>query len=61
MLQKPLLNNQFKKTAEATGALIGNKIADKITLLGKRTVKKRKTKGKKFTYYQKKDSKLLMP
>ena len=41
MLQKPLLNNQFKKTAEATGALIGNKIADKITLLGKTNSKEK--------------------
>ena len=35
MLQKLLLNEQFKKTAEATGDLIGNKKADKITSLGK--------------------------
>ena len=47
-----------QKTAEATGDLIGNKIADKITSLG--WVKKKKMKDKKFTYHQKKDSKLLM-
>ena len=47
-----------QKTAEATGDLIGNKIADKITSLGR--VKKKKMKDKKFTYHQKKDSKLLM-
>ena len=46
-----------QKTAEATGDLIGNKIADKITSLGR---VKKKMKDKKFTYHQKKDSKLLM-
>ena len=35
MLQKLLLNKQFSKTAEATEDLIGNKISDKITSLGK--------------------------
>ena len=34
-----------QKTAEATGDLIGNKIADQITSLGK-TKSKRKTNGK---------------
>ena len=52
------------KTAEATDDLIGNKIADKITSLGKtkRRVKKNKNKkkNKKSTHHQKKDSKLLM-
>ena len=42
------------KTAEVTGGLIGNIIADKINSVSKKKVKKRK----KFTYYQKKDSKL---
>ena len=37
-----------QKTAEATGDLVGNKIADKITSI------------KKSTYLQKKDNKLLM-
>ena len=37
-----------QKTAEATGDLIRNKIADKITSLGKQ---------KKFTFDQKKDNK----
>ena len=49
-----------QKTAEATGDLIKNKIADKITSLGKTKVKKKKMKDKKSTYHQKKDSKLLM-
>ena len=45
----------FQKTAETTGDLIRNKIADKITSLGKT-----KSKDKKSTYHQKKDGKLLM-
>ena len=49
-----------QKTAEATGDLIRNKIADKITSLGKTKSKEKKMKEKKFTYHQKKDSKLLM-
>ena len=35
MQQKLLQKEQLKKTAEATGDLIGNKIADKITSIGK--------------------------
>ena len=42
-----------QKTAEATGNLIRNKIADKITLAGKTKRKKKKMKDKKFTYHQK--------
>ena len=49
-----------QKTAEATGDLIRNKIADKITSLGKTKSKEKKMKEKKFTYHQKKDSKLLI-
>ena len=49
-----------QKTAEATGDLIWNEIADKITSLGKTKSKEKKMKEKKFTYHQKKDSKLLM-
>ena len=44
-----------QKTAEATGVLIGNKMADKITSLGKP-----KEKKKKFIFRQKKDNTLLM-
>ena len=47
-----------QKTAEATGDLISNKIADKITAIGKK--KKRQIRQKKFTFRQKKDNKLLM-
>ena len=35
MQQKLLLKGLYKKNAEATGALMGNKIADKITSIGK--------------------------
>ena len=35
MLQKLYLKRVVQKTAEATGDLIGNKIADKITSVGK--------------------------
>ena len=42
-----------KKTAEATGDLIENKIADKITLVGK-------TKNEEYERQERKDSKLLM-
>ena len=47
-----------QKTAKATGDLIGNKIADKITSIGK--PKEKKKKQKKFIFHQKKDNKLLM-
>ena len=49
-----------QKTAEATRDLIGNKIADKITSIGKPKEKKQQKKQRKFTFYQKKDKKLLM-
>ena len=53
-----------QKTAEATGDLIGNKIADKITSIGKpkekETKKNNNKKQKKFIFHQKKDNKLLM-
>ena len=46
MLKKLLQIEQFKKTAEATGDLIGNKIADKITSISK-PKEKEKTKETK--------------
>ena len=54
-----------QKTAEATGDLIGNKMADQITSVGKPKNKKKKgkmkkMKEKKFIFLQKKDTKLLM-
>ena len=51
------------KTAEATGDLVGNKIADKITSMGKPKRKKEKDetnimkKHKKFIFLQKRESK----
>ena len=49
-----------QKTAEATGDLIGNKIADKTTSIGKPKEKQTKKKQKKFIFHQKKEKKLLM-
>ena len=49
-----------QKSEEATGYLIGNKIADNITSLGKTKSKEKADERKKFTYHRKKDSKLLM-
>ena len=49
-----------QKAAEATGDLIVNKIADKITVAGKSKEDDKTKKYKKFTFNQKKDSKLLM-
>ena len=48
-----------QKTAVVTEDLIGNKIADKITSLGK-IKSKEKVKHKISTYHQKNDSRLLM-
>ena len=49
-----------QKTPGATGDLIRNKIADKITSIGRSKEKKKEKKQKKFTFRQKKDNKLLM-
>ena len=49
-----------QKTAEATGDLIGNKIADKFTSIANQKKRKKQTNQKKFTFHQKKDNKLLM-
>ena len=49
--------NVVQKTAEATGDLIGNKIADKINSLGKsknREKKMQQMKQKRFTFHHKK-------
>ena len=48
-----------QKTAEASGDLIGKKTVDKITSLGKKRVKKNK-KDKKCTYHHKKYKIILM-
>ena len=49
-----------QKTAEATGDLIGNKIADKITSIGKSKKNQNQKKNlKRYTFHQKSDNKLL--
>ena len=50
----------IQKTAEATGDLIGNKIADKIISLGKTKSKKKEDGRQEIYIHKKKDSKLLM-
>ena len=62
---KLLQIEQFKKTAEATGDLIDNKIADKTTKFSKLHHRIIKLKMKKKylerdIYFQKKDKKSLM-
>ena len=49
-----------QKTAEATRDLTENEILIKLLHYVKQKVKKKEMKGKKSTYHQKKDSKLLM-
>ena len=49
-----------QKTAEATRDLIGNKIVDKITSLGKSKIKEKKMKQKRFFFHQKRGNKSLM-
>ena len=48
MLQKLLQKEQFKKTAEATGYLIGNKIADKINSISKPKEKEKTNKAEEI-------------
>ena len=58
----------IQKNGKTTGDLVGNKIADKITSISKRSTKKLPTVDenaeliahKKDTYHQKKDKKLSM-
>ena len=59
---KTAFKRVVQKTAQAAGDLIGNKIVDKITSIGKPKEKKKKKqkKQRKFTSHQKKDNKLLM-
>ena len=56
---KSTLKRIVQKTAEAAGDLIGNKIADKITSIGKPKEKETK-KIEEIYIYQKKENKLLM-
>ena len=60
MQQKLLVKEQFKKTTEATGDLIGNKIIDKITSLGKTKSKEKEDERQEIYMPPKKDSKLLI-
>ena len=52
--------NCFQKSAEATGDLIENKIADKITLLGKSKEKEKTKKVEEIYIPPEKNNKLLM-
>ena len=49
-----------QKTAEAAGDLIGNKIADEITLIGKPKKKEKTNKVEEIYIPPEKDNKLLM-
>ena len=49
-----------QKTAEATRCLIGNKIADKITSVGKTNSKEKKNERQEIYIPPEKGSKLLM-
>ena len=51
---KTTLKRVVQNTTEATGDLIENKMADKITSLGKKRVKKKKMKDKKLHITRKK-------
>ena len=57
--EKTASKRVVQKNTEATGDLIGNKIADKITLLGKAKSKEKEDK-RQSTYHQKNDKKLMM-
>ena len=48
-----------QKTAEAAGDFIRNKIADKITSIGKSKDKEKQKKQEKSIFHQKRDNKLL--
>ena len=48
-----------QKTAEATGDLIGNKIADKINSVGKSKKVMKQRKQKKFTFHRKKRQQVI--
>ena len=50
----------IQKTAEATDGLIGNKTADKITLLGKTKSKEKEDERQEIYIPLEKDNKLLM-
>ena len=60
MLQKLPQKEWFKKTAEATGDLNGNKIDDQTTSAGKSKEDDKTKKVEQFVFHQKKDNKFLM-
>ena len=57
---KTVSKQVVQKTTEATGYLIGNKIADKITLLGKTKSKEKEEERQEIYIPQKKDKYLLI-
>ena len=60
-MQKVLIKERFKKTAEATEDLTGNKIADKTTSVGKTKSKEKEiSKTRNLHTIRKKGIKLLM-
>ena len=65
-VKKTASQRAIQKTAEATSELIGNKTADKITSVSKKSSQnnfdetKNETNTKRNIYLQKKDNKLLM-
>ena len=60
MLQKTTSKLVVQKTAEATGDLIGNKVDDQITSLGKAKSKEKEDERQKIYIPPEKNSNLLM-
>ena len=60
MLQKLLQKEQFKKNAEATGDLIGNKLADKITAIDNPKEKEKTNNVEEIYNSSEKNKKLLV-
>ena len=60
MLQKLLQKEQFKKNAEATGDLIGNKLADKITSIDNPKEKEKTNNVEEIYNPSEKNKKLLV-
>ena len=57
---KSASKREVQNTAEAIGDLIGNKIANRITSIGRLKEKEKTKKQKKIIFLQKKDNKILM-
>ena len=60
MLQRLLQKEQFKKNAEATGDLIGNKLADKITSIDNPKEKEKTNNVEEIYNSSEKNKKLLV-